>query len=79
VTNRGEKRDMAHAQPCQSEIRELTPTEWFDIFDRASKRLLGISGADFIAKWEKGEFGPDPDDRPGVMEVAGLMPSRATA
>jgi hypothetical protein len=70
---------MTYAQACQSEMRELTKAELFEVFDRASRSLLGISGADFIAKWERGEFGPNPDSYPGVMEVAGLMPSQAIA
>jgi hypothetical protein len=63
------------AQRCKEKIHELTPSEFYEVFDRAAQRLLGISGEEFIAKWKTGGFGPDPDSVPGVMEIADLMPS----
>jgi hypothetical protein len=65
----------AQAQRCKERIYELTPAESYAVFDRAARKLLGISGEEFIAKWKNGGFGPDPDGVPGVMEIAYLMPS----
>ena len=56
-------------------IREMSAAELNAVFDRAARKLLGISGDEFIQLWKRGEFGPAPDSIPGVMEVAALMPS----
>lgn len=39
----------------------------------AAKRYLGISGKEFLKRWDAGEY-PCPDDVPGVMAVASLIP-----
>jgi hypothetical protein len=56
-------------------LYEMSPLEAFEVFDKASRMLLKISGNEFIEKWNSGYFEPDPDDQPGVMEVASLMHS----
>ncbi len=47
------------------------------MFDRQAERSLGISGEEFLRKWDAGEYG-EPDDRsknpPGVMRLAMLVP-----
>lgn len=59
------------------EVRELSREESRELFDRQAQRYLGISGVEFIQRWEAGEYG-DPDDRdknpPGVMRLVMLMP-----
>lgn len=60
--------------PCSSAIQEMTALEFDAVFDRAARKLLGISGKEFISRWNSGDFGSDPDNTPGVMEVAALMP-----
>jgi hypothetical protein len=65
----------AKPQPCITGIREMTASELNSAFERAAQVLLGISGDEFISKWNSGGFGSDPDSLPGVMEVAALMPS----
>lgn len=58
-------------------IRDLTPEEGRELFDRAARYYLDMSGEEFIRKWDAGEF-DDPDDRsknpPEVMDVAMLLP-----
>ena len=54
-------------------ITRLTRVEGRAIFDRAVRRALHMSGAEFLRKWNAGEF-RDPDSDPGVMEVVMLLP-----
>jgi hypothetical protein len=61
----------------EDKVSEMTPAEFSNVFDRAARRFLGISGDEFIARWKSGGFGSDPDTTPGVMEVAALMPPTA--
>jgi hypothetical protein len=70
--------NMSQHAALENSVYEMTPAEFFAVFDRAARKLLGLSGDEFIARWESGGFGSDPDSVPGVMEVAALMPS-ATA
>jgi hypothetical protein len=46
------------------------------LFDREAQRLLAISGADFLRKWDAGEYLDLPDDSYArkVMRVAFLIP-----
>ena len=51
----------------------LTPEEAWQSFDEAARRYLGMSGEAFIAAWDTGSFGEDPD-RPALIRVAMLRP-----
>ena len=51
----------------------MTDAEALEDFDASARRYLGISGAEFLRRWDAGEY-PDPDDTPGVMAVAFLIP-----
>ncbi|MCL4544781.1 MAG: hypothetical protein M1118_09335 [Chloroflexi bacterium] len=51
----------------------LTPTEAWESFDEAARRYVGMSGEAFIATWDAGGFGEDPD-RPALIRVAMLRP-----
>lgn len=50
---------------------ELTPQEGRELFDAASRFHLGMSTAEFLAKWTAGELQPDD---PRVAPVAVLLP-----
>ena len=54
-------------------IDELTPEEAWDVFDRAARNDLHMTGEEFLRRWDAGAFRADPD-RPGVMDVAMLIP-----
>lgn len=60
------------AQTDYSDVREATPEEGRELFDRRTRRLLGISGAEFLARWDRGEYA-DAED-PKVNAVAVLIP-----
>lgn len=68
---------MEQTQQINRELRELSREEGRQLFDRQAHRYLGISGEEFLKKWDAGEYG-DPDDRtknpPGVMQLAMLLP-----
>lgn len=53
-------------------IRELDDEQSWQLFDEAAQHYLGVSGSEFLARWEAGDF-EDPD-RPEVMSVIMLLP-----
>lgn len=63
---------MPQTRPKNGTLHVASAQEARAIFDRAARRELGISGEEFLRKWEAGEF-KDPD-RPDVMRVAMLLP-----
>lgn len=54
-------------------IKELTREDGRKLLDKQARLYLGMSGSEFIEKWEAGEFGDDPD-RPEVMRLVMLTP-----
>jgi hypothetical protein len=70
------QRRLSMASPAISfpnTVREMSTEEFTALFDGTARARLGMSGTEFIEKWKSGYFEPDPDSRPGVMEVAFLM------
>jgi hypothetical protein len=57
----------------EDEIRELTEEEWNRSIDRAARYHLGISGPEFVRRWNAGYYG-DWDDDPRATRVAFLLP-----
>jgi hypothetical protein len=53
--------------------REVSRDEGLQMIDRQARRYLGISGAEFLRRWTRGDYAADPD-QPGVMDVAMLLP-----
>lgn len=53
-------------------IVTLTEQEAQEMFDRACQRRLGMSGEEFLRRWDAGEW-PDPDAVPGVFGISGLI------
>lgn len=58
-------------------VLELSREEGRYLLDRQARRYLGISGDEFIRRYDAGEYG-DPDDRsknpPAVMRLVMLLP-----
>lgn len=50
--------------------------EAWDLFDQNARREVGISGEEFLRRWDNGEYQSIQDDREGrkVMRVAMLLP-----
>lgn len=53
-------------------VHWMTTAEGYDLFDREARRLMGMSGADFIRRWDAGEFDPDGPDHTKLMRLAML-------
>lgn len=56
-----------------SELVELTEEEGRETFDRSARFALGISGEEFLRRWDEGEW-KDDIDQPGVITMYGLLP-----
>jgi len=61
-------------QPVEEpDVIELTPEEAMATFDRQARRLAGMSGAEFLQRWDAGEFQPVPDETPEDRRLARLV------
>lgn len=54
-----------------SSVAWLTDEEAVGYFDKQVRSVLGISGAEFIERWDRGEL--DPDDH-SVLSLSMLLP-----
>ena len=63
---------MPDTQLDAVEVVEATPEEGRALLDRAAREVLGISGDEFLAKWDAGDY-EDSDD-PAITRVAMLIP-----
>lgn len=64
---------LPHAEP---EPRVLDRAEARAFFDTQARALLGISGTEFLERWDRGEFadqGAEPEDTT-ILELALLIP-----
>lgn len=55
------------------EVQELDAERGQELFDKAARRILGISGDDFLARWDRGEY-DEGDEDTAVTRVAMLIP-----
>lgn len=51
---------------------QINAAQGADILDRAAKKRLGITGAEFVSRWDRGDYADL--DHVTVMEVAALIP-----
>jgi hypothetical protein len=57
------------------EVTELSREEGRALLDRAARDLLGISGEEFLRRWDAGGYEADRDRcEPDVTELAMLIP-----
>lgn len=74
--------DVKASETGESEYPEvgvLTRDELMAIVDRDARRDLGMSGAEFLRKWNAGEFdavGSNGSERREVVRLAMLLPRR---
>jgi hypothetical protein len=57
-------------------VRFTSPEEGRALFDRQARALVGMSGEEFIRRWDAGDF-RDVADTPGhfqIMRLVSLMP-----
>jgi hypothetical protein len=63
---------MPMTKTGQCDVPELTREEGLELFDRNARRLLGISGEEFLRGWDDGEYA-DAED-PKVSSLAAMIP-----
>ncbi len=54
------------------EVAELDEQELYGVLDKEARRLLHISGEEFVRRWKAGDYRDDSD--PHVTHVAMLVP-----
>ncbi|HLZ73212.1 MAG TPA: hypothetical protein VKV26_25180 [Dehalococcoidia bacterium] len=54
--------------------RVLSPEEARALFDEHARRYLNMSGPEFIAAWERGDYNFDPDYSEAVNHLWFMMP-----
>lgn len=64
---------MEKATRTNGSIRDLTDEEGRALFDNAARFYLGISGVEFVERWDSGYYDEDPD-QPDVVDVVMLLP-----
>lgn len=64
---------VADKSEANGKIRQLSRDEARALFDLQARRLLGMSGDEFIRAWESGQL-DDQVERPEVARVAMLIP-----
>ena len=55
------------------EVEELSAKQGAAPFDKAARRLLGISGDEFLLRWDRGDYA-DERESMAVTKVAMLIP-----
>lgn len=59
---------MSRRTACGSEIVELSQREAEEAFDAVARREMGISGAEFLRRWDAGHYaGHRMDDVEGLV------------
>jgi hypothetical protein len=68
--------DFFDVDDLDVDARELTEEEGRRHFDEAARRELGISGEEFLRRWDAGEYQPIPDTPEGwkVGRLYMMMP-----
>jgi hypothetical protein len=51
---------------------EMTLDEGWELLNARAQMYLGISGMEFLNRWDAGDYDDDPD-RPEVMNVAAVI------
>jgi translation elongation factor EF-Ts len=54
-------------------IKELTPEETWEMFDRKAREHLGISGEEFIRRYEVGEITDEQVDFDSEVAMLAMM------
>lgn len=63
---------MPRTQSPTVDVVEATPEEGRALLDRAAREVLNISGEEFLARYDAGEY--EGSDDPAITRVAMLIP-----
>jgi hypothetical protein len=55
-------------------VRELTHEEAIAYFDEQARHWLGMSGEEFLQRWDAGEYAGQECDEPAIRQMAMLIP-----
>lgn len=58
---------------ASSGVHELSVEEGWEMIDRESQRRLGLSGRDFVAAWDRGEYAGESECQ-AAYEIAMMLP-----
>lgn len=65
---------MDQQAACDSEIVQLSPQEAAEAFDAVARREMGLSGEEFLRRWDAGEFqGRRMDEVEGLVATWSAM------
>lgn len=64
------------AKHVETDTRWLDPEAAYEEFDALTQELLGISGEEFIRRWDAGEYADVADDQSNehIIMIAGFLP-----
>lgn len=65
---------MEKATGTNGGVRNLTDEEGRALFDNAARFYLGISGDEFIERWNSGYYDDEDPEHPDIVDVAMLLP-----
>jgi len=67
---------VAAALGLDRHIQLFAPEETRQAFDAQARQFMGMSGEEFIRRWDAGEFAAIADDaeHPEIMRLAMLIP-----
>jgi hypothetical protein len=67
---------VATARQIERRIELFSPDETREAFDDLAQTLMQMSGAEFIRRWDAGEYADvaDAPDHPEIMRLAMLIP-----
>lgn len=64
-----------HDTEAECQITFVDDYEGAELFERTAQACMGMSGAEFLAAWDSGQFdGVNWDEVPGLAEVALTLP-----
>lgn len=55
-------------------IEVISDEEAREIFDARARQLLGISGSEFLKRYDRGDYDDEPDENPAVITLEILLP-----
>ncbi|MCV7015658.1 hypothetical protein [Mycolicibacterium madagascariense] len=66
---------MATTTETTGGVDYVNPRDSAELFDQIAQKNMGISGTEFLRRWDAGEFeGTNWDEVPGLAEVATALP-----
>lgn len=64
-----------HDTEVECRVTFVDDDEGGELFERTAQACMGLSGDEFLAAWDSGQFdGVNWDDVPGLAEVALTLP-----